>query len=250
MERQRISALAHGDHPVAAPLSDDSVAALLDRALPRGDERVLDLGCGRAVWLERAARNRPGLRAEGVDLDAAAVARGRENLRAAGLDGRIALHTGDAAGFAPGHRFDVVICVGAAHAFGGLLPALEAARRHLAPGGTALIGDGFWEREPDRAALGAGFAADEYDTLAVTVDRVTAEGWTPVHGHVSSLAEWDAYEWAWTGTLARWGLDHPEDPESGDALRAAAEHRAGWLRGYRRTLGFVTLLLRETPGGG
>lgn len=31
------------------------------------------------------------------------------------------------------------------------------------------------------------------------------------------------------------------------ALRVAAEHREGWLRGYRGTLGFVTLLLCPSP---
>ncbi|MFF8960238.1 SAM-dependent methyltransferase [Streptomyces sp. NPDC014894] len=246
MNRQTISALAHADHPVAAPLHDASVARLLERALLRGDERVLDLGCGEGTWLRRAVRGRPGLVGEGVDLDAAAIARGRARLVAEGAADRVALHTGDASGFAPGHRFDVVLCVGATHAFGGLLPTLEAAGRHLAPGGSVLVGEGFWEREPGRETLGAGFTAQEYDSLAVTVDRVGAEGWTPVYGHVSTVAEWDEYEWSWTGTLSRWALDQEDGPDRAEALRAAKDHRDAWLHGYRRTLGFVTLLLRRT----
>lgn len=250
MDRRRLSALAHADHPVAAPLSDASVSRLLDQALWGGTERMLDLGCGEAEWLVRAAERWPGVRARGVDLDADTIARARAGIAAKGLGERVTLVAGDAGAYAADAPFDLVLCVGATHAFGGLLPTLEAVREHLAPGGSVLIGDGFWEREPDDATLRAGFAADDLADLATTVDRIVAAGWTPTYGHVSTVEEWDEYEWSWTGSLSRWALDHPDDPGSGEALEAAAGHRAGWLRGYRGTLGFVTLVLRRTPDGG
>ena len=245
MDRQRISALAHRDHPIAAPLHTTSVDRLLDLALPRGDERVLDLGCGRAAWLLRALSGRPGLRGDGVDTSADALADARADRAAAGLDDRLGLHTADVTAYRAPHPYDLVLCVGATHAFGGLLPTLTAARRHLAPGGTVLVGDGFWDREPSRATLDVGFEADEYADLAVTVDRITAAGWAPVHAHTSTLDEWDDYEWSWTGSLTRWALDHPDDPDHAAALTAADRHRADWLHGYRHTLGFATFLLRR-----
>lgn len=251
MDRETISSLAHRDHPVAAPLSDASVAALLDRALPCGDERLLDLGCGEAAWLVRALRTRPGTRGVGVDVSRTALARAREAADAAGVGDRLALHEQDAASFVPqegASAFGLVSCVGATHAFGGLLPALAAARAHLAPAGCVLVGEGFWERGPSAGALaGLGAAREEFDDLAATVDRVAADGWTPVYAHVSTPEEWDDYEWSWTGSLTRWALDHPDHPDSAEALRAADEHREGWLRGYRGTLGFVTLVLRDRP---
>jgi SAM-dependent methyltransferase len=246
MERSLISTLAHVDHPIAAPLSDGSVRTLLDRALPRGDGRVLDLGCAEAAWLVRALAGRPSLRADGVDLSEFALAKGRAAADAAGLGDRLALHTGDATAFEVPQPYDLVLCVGATHAFGGLLPALEAARGHLAPGGSVLVGDGFWEREPGPGTLAAGFEADEYTDLATTVERVSAAGWTLVYGHVSTLEEWDAYEWSWTGSLSRWALDHPEHPDAAEALGIARTHRDEWMRGYRGTLGFVTLQVRAT----
>ncbi|MEW2396758.1 class I SAM-dependent methyltransferase [Streptomyces sp. NPDC046862] len=247
MDRRRLSSLAHADHPIAAPLSDASVARLLDRALRDGAERVLDLGCGEGEWLVRAVEGRPGVGAVGVDLDAETVARTRDRIAARGLGDRVGLYAQDAGEFSSEHPFDLVLCVGAAHAFGGLSHTLNAVRRHLAPGGTALIGDAFWEREPDQGTLDAGFAADDFTDLGTTVDRITADGWTPVYGHISTTEEWDEYEWSWTGALSRWALDHAEDPDSGEAFAAAAEHRDGWLHGYRRTLGFATLVLRRTP---
>ncbi|MFF3115147.1 SAM-dependent methyltransferase [Kitasatospora sp. NPDC057904] len=247
MDRQRLSRLAHARHPVAAPLADESVARLLERATGHAEAgRMLDLGCGEGAWLVRALAARPRWRAVGVDLDADALTRARETATALGVVRRIGLHHVDAREFDSAEPFDLVLNVGATHAFGGLLPTLAAVRDQLAPGGRVLVGEAFWEREPSRAALeGLGADRDDYADLATTTDRLIAEGWTPVDGHVSSQQEWDAYEFSWTGTLAEWALDHPDDPGAASAREAADRHRAAWLHGYRGVLGFVTYLLRR-----
>lgn len=69
MDRQELARLAHTHHPIAAPLADQSVAALLRRALRSGDERLLELGCGQGAWLLRALAAHPELTADGVDPD-------------------------------------------------------------------------------------------------------------------------------------------------------------------------------------
>ncbi|MGW8333541.1 SAM-dependent methyltransferase [Streptomyces sp. NPDC055897] len=243
MNREQISRLAHADHPIAAPLDDDAVRGLLEHGIPHGDARVLDLGCGGGEWLLRALAAHPQLRAEGVDLAEGALRHAREAARARGVHERLTLHHEDAAGFAAAPVFDLVIVVGAAHAFGGLPPTLATAREHLAPGGRVLIGDGFWEREPSPDAVEM---LGDLEPLPTVLDQVVAGGWTPVHGHLSSRAELDAYEWSWTGALSAWALDHPEDPDSAQALEAATVHRDEWLRGYRDAFGFVSLVLRRT----
>jgi cyclopropane fatty-acyl-phospholipid synthase-like methyltransferase len=206
---------------------------------------VLDLGCGEGEWLLRALATSPLVRAEGVDVSEEALAQAREAAGRHGVQDRLVLHHRPAADFTSAEPFDVVLSVGAAHAFGGLLPTLAAARRHLAPGGRVVVGDGFWEREPSREAVETlGDLAD----LATTLDLVSAEGWTPVHGHISTRRERDDYEWACWGSLAAWALDHPDDPDSSEVLSTAAARRAEWLRGYRDSFGFVCLVLRPTSG--
>ncbi|MET9700235.1 class I SAM-dependent methyltransferase [Streptomyces sp. NPDC006529] len=245
MNREQISRIAHTHHPVKSPLDDESVRRLLDHGVAHGGARLLDLGCGTAEWLLRALSAHPQVRAEGVDVSPEALEQASTAARERGVQDRLVLHQQEAAGFTAPHSFDLVLNVGSSHAFGGLLPTLEAAAAHLAPGGRVLIGDGFWEREPSPEAVEM---LGEYAGLAATLDLVAAAGWTPVYGHVSTRRELDDYEWTCWGTLAGWALDHPDDPDSAQALATAAERRAEWLHTYRESFGFLTLVLRRTAG--
>ena len=243
MNREQISRIAHADHPIKSPLDDDSVRRLLERGAPRGDERVLDLGCGGGEWLLRGLATRPHLHAEGVDASEEALAQARQAASHLGLQERLVLHHQEAADFVSSQPFDLVLSVGATHAFGGLLPTLAAAREHLAPGGRVLIGEGFWDRDPSQEAVEM---LGDFTDLATTLDRVVADGWTPVDGHVSTRRELDDYEWACWGSLASWALDRPADPDSSHVLATATTRRSEWLRVYRDTWGFVSLILRRT----
>src|SRR6476646_6044938 len=76
-------------------------AELLDNLGLRGDERILDLGCGRGAVLLRAAQHLTTGRAVGVDLWQSADQSGnsaeatRRNAIAEGVADRVELHTGD-----------------------------------------------------------------------------------------------------------------------------------------------------------
>jgi SAM-dependent methyltransferase len=245
VDRRRLSAIAHTHHPIAAPVSPDRVRLLLDRALPPVGGRVLDLGCGGGAWVAAGLALRPALLAVGVDDDPLAL--GRAASAVGDHSARVELVAIDAATFEDPRPFDVVLCVGASHAFGGLDGTLAGAGRHVATGGRLVVGEGFWERPPHEGTLAAGFVADDHRALPDLVDAVAATGWEVELGHVSTADEWDDYEWSWTGSAVAWALDHPDDPGAADALAGAREHRHHWLRGWRNTLGFVTLVLRRAP---
>jgi SAM-dependent methyltransferase len=245
VDRQTLSALAHADHPIAAPVGESTVDRLLGRAIRRPDAQLLDLGCGEGAWLLRALRTHPGITAVGVDISKEGFDRTLESATRLGAADRLELRQQDVRQYRSPRKADVVLSVGAAYAFGDLLPALEAARGHLAEDGVVLLGDCFWENEPEpalRAELEDG--PQKYTDLPSTVARVVANGWMPVYGYVSTPADWDDYEWSWTGSLAQWALDHPDHPDREQALQASATHRRSWLNGYRGVLGFVVLLLR------
>lgn len=131
----------------------------------RGDERLLDLGCGRGAVLIEAARRLPGGRAVGVDLWRSQDQSGNDpaltmaNARAVGVGDRVELHTGDMTALPfPGCSFDVVTSALAIHNIAtveGRQQALDEALRVLRPGGRLLIAD-FRHNAEYRRYLGAG----------------------------------------------------------------------------------------------
>lgn len=250
MHRSQISRIAHDDHPIAAPVDRPALVRLVEQLSPPASGRVVDLGCGSGEWLLEILRQYEGLSGDGVDLrvwpSAATTA------QALGLAERVHWAEQDATAW-QGGPVDLVVCVGATHAWGSLPDALVALREQLLPGGQILLGDGIWERPPSAAAQDALQAGpDDYPTLAGLVDLVAEHGFEVGYGHVSTWQEWDEYEWSWTGSLVRWALsDAPGSVgERDEALAAARDHRQAWLAGYRQQLGFVTLVLTDVAAPG
>ncbi|MEV7808001.1 class I SAM-dependent methyltransferase [Microbispora sp. NPDC088329] len=241
MDRHLLSAIAHRDHPIAAPVSEANLDRLLRRAALPEDARILDLGCGQGEWSLRALELYPSARADGVDISRHAVTAANEAAVRRGLADRLTLHTMPADAFTAARPYDLALCVGSTHALGGLTETMEALTRFVRPGGLALVGEGYWERPP---APEVAEAIGDHPDLAGTVEAAESKGWLTVYAHVSDPAEWDEYEWTWTGTLARWAADNP-GPDGDHALAVMREHRDMWLGGYRSALGFVTLLLRR-----
>jgi cyclopropane fatty-acyl-phospholipid synthase-like methyltransferase len=245
MDRAEVSALAHRWHPIAAPISEENARLLIRWLEVPAHGRVLDLGCGFGEWLLAAVGPVPTAHGVGIDISDAALAEARARAARRALTSRVTFAQADAATWTGG-TFDTVICVGASHVFGGLGSTLTAVRRHLRPGGRLLLGDGFWETEPTDAALAAlGAAPGELPTVGELVAQTVRQGFEPGHGHISTVAEWDDYEWAWTGALATWALTEAADDDRAEALQIARNHRREWLEGYRGQLGFVTVVLHD-----
>lgn len=150
---------------------------LLDDLALGGDERLLDLGCGRGAVLLAAARRLHTGRAAGIDLwrsvdqsgnDPAATER---NAIAEGVAGHVDLYTGDMVRLPFGdNEFDVVVSSLAIHnipADADRAQAVREALRVLRPGGRLVLVDIFKAAEYEQTLRAEG-AAD------VTVRRL---GW-------------------------------------------------------------------------
>lgn len=124
---------------------------LLDALALRGDERLLDVGCGRGMVLILAAKRLPAGRAVGVDLWSTVDQSGNREqatLRNAELEGvldRIELRTADMRQLPfPDQSFDAVTSSLAIHNIRdaqGREQALAEILRVLKAGGTAMIAD-------------------------------------------------------------------------------------------------------------
>jgi SAM-dependent methyltransferase len=245
MDRALTSAIAHRWHPVAAPVSDENVRLLIERLDLPPDGRVLDLGCGFGEWLLAALEAAPGAAGVGVDTSTPALDEARTRAGRRGLSDRVRFEQTDAATWS-GDGFDAVLSIGATHAFGGFGPTLDAVRKHLRPGGRVLLGEGYWEGTPTQGALDIlGAELGELPGIGGLVTEAVHHGFEPGYAHLSSAAEWDRYEWSWTGALAGWALREAAPQDREQALDLAREHRRQYLEGYRGQLGFATLVLHD-----
>jgi SAM-dependent methyltransferase len=227
------------------PLPEAATFALVDALDVASSARILDVGCGRAELLIRLVA-RTGAHGVGVDPWPHAVATARAAAAERVDPSRLELReqTFDAASFGDA-SIDVALCVGATHAMGGLSGTLRTFARLLVPGGTAIVGEGHWLREPDAAYLAFLDAKrDDFLDHAGNLALARDAGFDVVRALVSSKEDFDAYEIPYAENVERWCADHPDDPDA-DAFRTRIRAwRAAYLRWGRDTLGFALYMLR------
>jgi arsenite methyltransferase len=137
-------------------------AELLDQLGLRGDERILDMGCGRGAVLLLAAQHLTTGWAVGVDLWRSGDQSGnaadatRRNAIAEGVADRVELHTADMTALAlEDNSFEVVVSSLAMHNLRGRAgrdKAIDEAVRVLRPGGRLMIAD-IWATRQYQAHL-------------------------------------------------------------------------------------------------
>jgi SAM-dependent methyltransferase len=126
-------------------------AELLGQLGFRGDERILDMGCGRGAVLLMAAQHLTTGRAVGVDLwqsrdqSGNAADATQRNAAAEGVADRVELHTADMMALPfPDASFDLVVSSLAIHNISGSDgrdKAIDEAVRVLRPGGRLMVAD-------------------------------------------------------------------------------------------------------------
>lgn len=225
-----------------SPLSDAKAHDLVAGLRLRSGDAVVDYGCGWAELLLRAVEHVPGARGLGVDSDERAITRGRANVEARGLTSRVTLDLADVTTWAAARPADVAISIGASHAWGGTAAALDALHARVRPGGTLVLGDGFWERPPGPRSREV-FGDEVVGGLADLVDLALARGYRLLGLTTATPDEWDGFESRWCAAREHWLLEHPDHPEAAEVRAVVDEHRDAWLKGYRGELGFAYLTL-------
>lgn len=238
-----VSVLAHDGLPFMNPLPEagiDAAIAALD--VPDG-ARVLETGCGSAELLLRVLERHAGAQGVGVDPDPDALARARcaAAARVPGREPELIEATAAGADLPPA-AFEVVVNVASSHAHGGFPDALAALAVLARPGGTVLLGEGFWTCEPSPEFLKAlgGATADELPLgLEALVAAASAAGLEPIAEPVlSTEADLAAYELGLVANAETLGT-----PDGDAYAQLILERRA--LPCGTTTLGFALLTLRR-----
>lgn len=206
--------------------------------IPGTGASLLDLGCGVGRW-SRLAANR-GARVVGVDLSPTMI---EEATRRAAVDGvaqRCAFFTSDLSSFDLGRRFDRILGVTVLQHILSPEPFHDAVaniRRHLAPGGRAIL----LEAAPTRRDTSCDTAvfrarpAEEYLAAfaAAGLDCLTIGGVDPVPLKTWLLPYYRSLPrpLAWLALLAATGLSFPIDAVFGRRWVAPSWHKLFVLTG-------------------
>ena len=145
---------------------------------------------------------------------------------------------------------DVVLCMGASHAFGlgatAYRNALERMFLMVRPGGQLLVTEGYAKQPvPDGYREFIGDTLTDEMTHEANVRLGTSLGLIPLGAWTSSEDEWDQFEWSYQRIIEQTATG----PDTEEALAEKLIHRRKWMEGYLRwgrdTLGYGTYLFRK-----
>ena len=222
-----------------SPLSEEHASLLLRRLDIQQGASVLDVGCGWGELLLRALESAGVTTGTGVDSNPDAIARARSLAADRGLDGRATFVTGAAADWR--QPADRVICVGAAHAFGGAEAALSALGGLVNRGGRLLFGDGCWEHSPtDEASRMFG---ESVRSLSDLVEAAQNTGWRILHLSTADQREWDDFELTYRAGRQEWLLANPNDERAPSVRGELDAQLQQYIGTYRAVLGFCYLVV-------
>lgn len=246
MDRDRYSAIAHGNMPIWNPIGLDALMALTMHAQLGETSRVLDVGCGRGEVL-LSLIEQFGVVAVGVDPSprATAIALAEADERDPG--GRLHLQVAafDPTLFAP-ESFDLVICLGASHACGTVEQTLTTLTKLIRPGGYLMLGEGYWQQPPSKEYLALlGCSEEELPYLEEFAGLGQAHGLELEAQVVASAEEWEAYEGGYDANMRAHLQDHPDDPEAEEFRNRLESWTAATEKWGRSTLGFAAGLFRK-----
>lgn len=242
MDRQRFSAIAHSRHQICCPISvarAQYVLGLLNLPTPAN---VVDFGCGKAEWLRLLADRHP---IEGIGLDSNPGMLEAASDNCAAYPG-ISIQGQDAASFKPQDPLHLILCVGSSGIFSGYEGALAAFAKLLDSGNLLLIGEGFWNKDPDDDyLLATGIPREEMGNHYELIAKAQEAGFQEMYSIRGSPEEWDDYEGLYLFNVIDYLANHPEDPDAEAMFNRIDNWREAYLKWGRDTLGFGLSLFRR-----
>jgi SAM-dependent methyltransferase len=223
------------------PLSSARADRFVGRLAAQCPQTLVDYGCGWGELLLRALDRCPQARGIGIDTHGADIERARRNAVARGLADRVEFIEGSATDHLSSG--DVLLSVGAYHAFGTIPEALAVLADAVNPGGRLLFAAEIWERPPtagELANMWPDTSADACVDLPTLAELAVKAGFRLLRVETSTSDEWDEFEFGLTVDHEEWLL---ANPEATDRAAELDTRHARYVRGTRGVMGFAFLLL-------
>lgn len=235
MDLAREYTIRESGHRIHNPLTSQKLATLGEALSPPPGTRLLDLACGSGELLCTWARDHH-VTGTGVDISTVFLAAARARAIELDVAEQVRFSHGDASDHVADEPVDIGSCVGATWIGGGVAGTVDLLRRSLRPGGTMLIGEPFWRREPPDQATVDGCDAIGGDTFLLLPDLLAQFGELGCDVVEMVLADqdsWDRYVAAQWLTTRRWLDAHPDD-DLAEQMRAELTTAPARYARYRR----------------
>ncbi|MFJ5138985.1 SAM-dependent methyltransferase [Streptomyces sp. NPDC088707] len=221
MDLPRSFTIRESSHRICNPFTSDKLALLGQAISPAPGTRMLDLASGKGEMLCTWARDH-GVTGTGVDISTVFLDAARERAAELGVADRVDFVHADASGHVADEPVAIAACVGATWIGSGVAGTVELLRRSLAPGGTMLIGEPYWRREPEDQTVVEGChmaRKDDLLTLPELIQQFGDLGCDVVEMVLADQDSWDRYVAAQWLNIRRWLDANPHD-ELADEMRA------------------------------
>ncbi|MEU5688299.1 SAM-dependent methyltransferase [Streptomyces venezuelae] len=221
MDLPRSFTIRESSHRICNPFTSDKLALLGQAISPAPGTRMLDLASGKGEMLCTWARDH-GVSGTGVDISTVFLDAARERAAELGVADRVDFVHADASGHVADEPVGIAACIGATWIGAGVAGTVELLRRSLAPGGTMLIGEPYWRREPEDQTVVEGChmaRKDDLLTLPELLKQFGDLGCDVVEMVLADQDSWDRYVAAQWLNIQRW-LDANPDDELADEMRA------------------------------
>jgi cyclopropane fatty-acyl-phospholipid synthase-like methyltransferase len=231
-------AVAERDIEIGNPVTDRKLRLLDDYCDIRDGLKVLDIGCGKA-WVMRGWADRFAIEGTGLETNPHFLEFVRSKTS---VKGRLSYVPGPARNFEPQPAsYDIVMCMGAASALGGLVEAIDWMAAATRPGGAMVLGDVTLKHKP-YVPIGQLLPHDALETIGV-MERHGTE----VSATISaSDADFERYASHHRHSTLTWGRQNPHHPDHAEML---AKSRADWtyyLKTIRPYLGWTVFVARRS----
>lgn len=247
MDLPRWYTIRESGHRIHNPFTSQKLATLGDALNPPPGTRMLDLACGSGELLCTWARDHH-VTGTGVDISTVFLAAARARAIELDVAGQVVFIHGDASNHVADDPVDIGSCLGATWIGDGVAGTVELLRRSLRPGGTMLIGEPYWRREPPDQATVEGcdvLGGDDLRVLPELLERFGQLGCDVVEMVLADQDSWDRYTAAQWLRTRRWLDAHPDD-ELAERMRAELTAAPARYARYRREyLGWGVFVLLD-----
>lgn len=246
MSRQQLSSEAHKHLSHANPLTVDQMHYLLEAALARKPQTVLEVGCGAGEFAIALAKHN-SLHVVALDTNPYALERATAAVSVTSLLGTIEFRQSPATQYM-GEPVDLLVCIGASQAFGSPRQALQALRSLLKPSGALVFAELNWATKPSADFLNfLGTLEEDYWAVEEGENALAEAGFQVELNIVASADAWHRYE----ADLLKGKLEFAKSLPA-DKTAEVVEAATTWFRAYetqgRHFLGFSAYVAVRKDG--